>query len=188
MSIEEIRDWIKNNFRDDNPFDWFDCKEFENKIVPIIPEELKIIELPPTEKKYNCYVFAFGLRDDEDFTNRSNGLFIDGDDIKKLIDSGILVETKSQKEKDYIIYSEKGKINHVGIVRKEGIVISKWSDGPIIEHQTLAVNPAYGTDIAYYKKINPEEIKKAFENKKRKGLSETIDRINEIKNRQNDQP
>ena len=41
-------------------------------------------------------------------------------------------------------------------------MVSKWKFGPIIEHSTFAVDPRYGLDISYYKKTDPNKIKKGL--------------------------
>lgn len=167
MDVEEIRDWIKENFSND----WFNSENFKRGIAPNIPKELKVIQPPPPEdKNYNCFIFAFGLEKDEDFLISHSGKYIPlchGNDIKRLILNDILISAETPRKGDYIIYSKDNEITHAGIVKNKDLIVSKWSLGPIMEHQIRAVNPEYGEDISYYKKATPQIIKDFFKSKEK---------------------
>ncbi len=168
MNIEEIRGWIKNNFTNENAYDWCFPEIFQTKIAPKFPEELKIIQFPPPEgKNHNCYVFAFGLEKDDSFlmpnkrTPASSSLT--SSNVQRMVNNGVLIEIKEPERGDYIIYrNASNQITHAGIVKEADSIVSKWGTGPVVEHQVLAVNPNYGTHISYYKKVDPKLIKDFF--------------------------
>jgi len=162
MTIEEkdVRNWIKQNFRDDNEADWSDPEMFQKKIK--LPSALKLIQLPLKNDDYNnCFVFAFGLNNDRDFLPDRKLLGL-GTYVQKLIEDKVLLPSFEPISGDYIIYKNDLDITHAGIVKNKEIVVSKWKLGPIIEHSTLAVHPKYGLDISYYKKTDPNKIKESL--------------------------
>lgn len=132
MTSEErkTRDWILKNFRDDNEINWKDPNKFKRTIN--LPSTLKIIEWPPQNNSYNCFVFAFGLSKDKSFNNYN--LLGDGIYIQKLIDKNVLKFSLKPKVNDYIIYKNRGNVTHAGIVKDNNKVVSKWGFGPVIKH------------------------------------------------------
>jgi hypothetical protein len=50
---------------------------------------------------------------------------------------------------------------HAGIVHK-GRVLSKWGDGPVLEHEPLDVPETYGDGVWYYRMPSREVIEKEF--------------------------
>ncbi len=161
MTIEEknTRNWIEQNYRDDNEADWNDPDRFQQKIN--LPSALKLIQLPLKNNQCNCFVFAFGLDEDKEFLF-SCGLLGFGTNVQKLIEDKVLLPSFEPISGDYIIYKNDLDITHAGIVKNKEIVVSKWKFGPIIEHSTFAVDPRYGLDISYYKKTDPNKIKKGL--------------------------
>lgn len=161
MTIEEknTRNWIEQNYRDDNEADWNDPDRFQQKIN--LPSALKLIQLPLKNNQCNCFVFAFGLDEDKEFLP-DRGLLGFGSYVQKLIENEVLLPSFNPVPNDYIIYKNGLDITHAGIVKNKEMVISKWKFGPIIEHSTFAVDPRYGLDISYYKKTDPNKIKEGL--------------------------
>lgn len=158
---KKIREWVSKEFTPNYYSYWSNPINFTSE-SRLTPKGLRILEAPPGKGfKYNCYVFAFGFKDDSDF-NRSDSsrlLLSNGNEVQKLINS-LLQKVDTPKSDDYIIYrNEDRQITHAGIVKSRDLIISKWSDGPLMEHPILGVNPDYGTDISFYKKNNTKEIK-----------------------------
>ncbi len=158
-----IKRWIENNFTDANSDDWFCPERFDKKIRPNLPPELEVIEPPPRENNYRCFIYAFGLRSDEKLVRFSQHNNLSGL-AKHLILRTKLDRTEAPQEGDLIFYSEDkhSPIKHAGVVDAGGMIVSKWSYGPIIRHDVHHVNPLYGDCIRYYKKISMEKIKESL--------------------------
>lgn len=71
---------------------------------------------------------------------------------------------------DIILYKNRdfpNEITHAGILEKNGVVISKWSWGPIIRYKIFDVPDFYGNDIFYVKKVNDEKAKGLYQKYKK---------------------
>ncbi|MEK7608466.1 MAG: hypothetical protein AAB495_02715 [Patescibacteria group bacterium] len=155
-----LRRWIASNYRNDNASDWNDPDQFKKNIHPHLPEGLNLFRLPiKNDACHNCYVYAFGLNNDASFERALLGT---ENRVQELVDGKILKEISSPVVGDYIIYKNNKVIKHAGIFQGGNIVISKWGLGPVFKHPIFAVHPGYGAEISYYKKTNPDTIKKGL--------------------------
>ena len=74
---------------------WWKSELFSKNILPLLSQELEIVELPPEEKNnYNCFVFALGLEDYPEFLDGSNP--VQKEFIRHLLSKGILTETPNK--------------------------------------------------------------------------------------------
>lgn len=159
----KLRLWIKNNFTDNNKYDWYLVEDFKKKIEPNLPKGLEVVDYPPLEnKKHNCFVFALGLQNYDCFLGRDvkNTIMLSDYDVKPLFNTVLTpIHDNNIELGDYIFYKNENRVTHAGIVAAGGKIISKWSEGPVIKHNIFAVNPQYGLEVIFYKKTDPEKIK-----------------------------
>ncbi|GBE16227.1 hypothetical protein BMS3Abin15_00039 [bacterium BMS3Abin15] len=138
---------------------------FEKEVVSILPESIKIVELPPGEKhQYNCFAYALDLHDDiEPFKDG----FVYSSFVKYLLDKNELEKISEMPQKgDIVLYWNGNDLKHAGKVIDGDIVISKWSGGPLLEHSLLHVPVEYGDRIEYYRILSVSKIKQTLEQHK----------------------
>ncbi|MCX6738697.1 MAG: hypothetical protein NT098_01435 [Candidatus Parcubacteria bacterium] len=115
-------------------------------------------------RKFNCFVFAFGLYKYNDFVvgkgkNYSlNGVWVGN----KIIE---LEKTEEPEKGDFIFYKNSEKeimITHAGIFESIGMIKSQWgTDEPKI-HKIEEAFDNYGKNYFFCKYKTPEEIRKLF--------------------------
>ena len=150
---------------------WWKPELFEQKVLPLLPRELKIVSPPPTHSdNYNCFVFIFGLKNDSEFLSGNNP--IQGEFVQDtLINREVLTVVKLPSKNDWVFYKDKsGKITHAGIMESEDEVISKWMWGPIIIHKLFDVPSSFGNEILFFKPIATSKIKKIYNAYKKSGV------------------
>jgi len=125
---EDLRKKLSDIVCQKNADNWSRADLFIKNILPILPKELKIIELPPSEdKQYNCFVYALGLSQNECFLRWENVWVFSNDFLNSLIASKYLIETKEIKTGNIILYrDDKSFITHAGIMKSKNIEISKF--------------------------------------------------------------
>lgn len=119
---------------------------FFNQVRNTIPTSLKIIGEPDTpERQMNCHGFTF-----------NRGSWLPTPEVFQLIQCGVLEEIKKPAVNCIILYIEIGRdipiIYHSGIYLGNGLVRSKWSNGPIFEHKIFNAPASYGKNVRFYKK------------------------------------
>ena len=79
----------------------------------------------------------------------------------KILDEGLLKYTDNPQKGDYIIYRDLKNnpniINHIGVVDEKGMVISKWSWGPLLKHKILIFRNHMETILHMLKQYQKKE-------------------------------
>ena len=173
MENEELRSFLSKIVSPENEKNWYNPELFEKNTRKLLPKELEIIAPPPEEEiNYNCFIFVFGLNNDERFLGEASWVFR-SDFVKLLLKHNLLKEAPKVQNGSIVLYKNKeGIITHSGIIEDVGTVISKWSWGPIIRHKTLDVPTDYGDTVTFYQKPNISEVKNIVD------LAETYSREN----------
>ena len=146
---------------------WWKPELFKLNTLDKIPKELEVLKTPPNEhENYNCFVYAFGLENDQEFIKECKG-FIYDTFFQKLIDEGLLKYTSNPKVGDYILYRDlknyPNMITHIGIISKQDVITSKWAWGPLFRHKIFDVPESYGDDISYIEAIPKKKAKELYE-------------------------
>lgn len=152
---ENLRDWIESSFTDENIDKWTNPNLFKTKVFPILTErfpQLEVIKFPPKDGgKYNCFAYVFGFQTHNDFLNKNR--YFDAVHILKMINDGALEKISGSNTGDLVLYFDSNdSITHAGILISPTIVISKWSDGPLMKHGLYEVKRSYGDTIQYFQK------------------------------------
>jgi len=149
---------------------WWKPDLFELKVKSSLPDELKIISGPPApEENYNCFVYAFGMQNDQEFLGGKNP--VQQEFIRWLISNKILVPTENGHTGDLVFYeNEKDEITHSGIMRDGDSVISKWMWGPTIIHKLFDVPISFGDKISFFISPGTEQIKTQYLRYKNSGV------------------
>lgn len=139
---------------EENAENWWQPKLFKKNTRHRLPKNLIVREEPPRQAdNYNCFVFAFDLQ------NHAPILGMDGWEytrsLDKIIDSlianRILKKLGTAENNSLVVYrTNTNIISHVGRMTSKGVVTSKWSWGPVIEHALYDVPASYGDTIEYY--------------------------------------
>lgn len=159
------REHLDKIIKSDGGNNWWKPKLFKEKTLPILPKDLEILAIPPSEtENHNCFIYAFGLADDNEVVKDSGGFIYDSF-FKKMIDLGELNYTDNPKNGDYVVYRDlenyPNMITHIGTKDGEK-VISKCAWGPLLKHSILDVPASYGNDISYIKRIDKEKAKELY--------------------------
>ncbi len=163
-NIRKLLDTIVNEKNEKN---WYVPELFQQNTLPILPRELKVIALPPLyDENYNCFIYALGLSNNLEFIKKVSG-FIYSPFVKKLIEEGVLRESKEIKKGTIILYTNEkkfpGEIAHAGVMKDKDTVISKWSWGPTLEHSLLSVPLSYGETLKFYHLESTNSVLLAYE-------------------------
>lgn len=145
---------------------WWKPDLFKEYTLKLLPRELEIIENPPEYfKNYNCFIYVFGLSNDQEIIKDTKG-FIYDTFVLKLLEEGLLKYVNNPNKGDYILYQDLDNyphnIAHVGIILNQKEVISKWAWGPLVKHKILDVPASYGNNIKFISKIPTEEAKSLY--------------------------
>lgn len=161
-NMENIREYLSTIVTSENTDNWCNPELFKKNILPIFPKEIEIIEFPPKGDKenYNCVTHVFGLLNETMLAKRPWG-DIDPKFVRFLVDARELKERKNTEylSGDIVVYrNDGGDVTHVGLLLDNGMVISKWSGGPLLKHKVLDVPQTYGDDIHFYVPPSKERI------------------------------
>lgn len=132
-------------------------------IKALLPEHGHTITVVDSEypiERYTCGVHAFYLIEDPAYVEiASFGLgrtFAGPEFIKFLIQNKLLLPRQpSIVPGDLIVYFDAGTFRHVGRMKTETRVRSKWGTGWLYEHGVLEVPSNYGEEIQYF--VGPDE-------------------------------
>ena len=146
--------------------DWWQPELFTSNTRHLLPSELEILKNPPEESdNHNCFVYVFGLADNQKFITETNG-FVYETLISKLIEREELTKTNEPKNGDYVVYQDLENypdlLTHIGVL-DEDKVISKWAWGPLVKHNLWDVPKSYGNDVFYLKAISMEKFTELYE-------------------------
>jgi len=163
---QNIREYLATILNDKNEKNWYEPELFAQNTLAKLPHGLRVVALPPPEKEnYNCFIFALHLDKDKQIIQESKG-FIHSSFFEVLLDKGELEMVQKPAEGDIVCYRNPKKfdseITHAGIVQAEGVIISKWSWGPIIQHKIFDVPDFYGDEIFYVKRVGGEKAKELY--------------------------
>lgn len=104
----------------------------------------------------NCVIYALGFRM-QNPSSLFGRFYANTDYLRSLIDQGYLVEVAAQPADGFLaVYYSGNKVEHVGIVRTAGRVVSKWGIGFLYEHREWEVPSSYGSSIRYFASIDPD--------------------------------
>ncbi|MEK7615475.1 MAG: hypothetical protein AAB431_03780 [Patescibacteria group bacterium] len=155
INDSSLRKKLDEFLSQENEQNWWKPELFEASVRDQLPKELEILSPPPAEQNnYNCFVYALGLEQDRSFLGNDNWNFTKELDqvYEEMMSQNLLTETQTPTPGDLIVYRTKeGVMSHVGRVKDNGVIISKWSWGPLLKHAVLAVPASYGDDVRYYK-------------------------------------
>lgn len=133
---------------------WWKPDLFQKNILPIFPEEITIVSLPPTtdSENCNCVTYALDLLAEAQLDELSHKS-IDPRFITYLIRTNALIEITDGKvlPGTLIVYAPSiDSIQHVGLMDDKDTVISKWNVGPVLKHKILHIPQTYGDTVKFY--------------------------------------
>jgi len=149
--------------------DWWQPVLFMQNTKHLLPPELEVlIDPPPENRNYNCFLYVLGLHTNEEVLKETDGFIYDSF-IKNLLTNGDLVMTETPEDGDYIVYQDLVKypeaLTHVGVLQGDKVV-SKWAWGPLVKHSVWDVPAEYGDSVFYIKSIAPEQALELYEQHK----------------------
>ncbi len=159
----------------DSGSSWWQPDLFEKNIRSQLPDDLKIISVPPNAAgNFNCFVYALGLENDKEFLGGQNP--IQKEFIQYLLDKEVLEITESPSSRDLVFYKNvEDVITHGGVVQADGSILSKWMWGALFAHKLWDVPSSFG-DLVFYTHIPDSNlIKRTYEEYRDSGV--TIDPI-----------
>lgn len=123
--------------------------EFGHSIRPIP-------SIVPLER-YTCLVYALEFQGEPEYEAIAGlpivNVFAGADFANWLLTNGYLIEVTAQEATPgcYALYSdEAGGFVHIGILRNDGRVASKWGNQGLYDHALLEVPFSYGSNVRYY--------------------------------------
>lgn len=122
---------------------------------------IEILDSPCPIEGYTCAVHAFQLTDDPTYIQvasfGSGQTFAGAEFVTFLMKTGLLASRRSLVlPGDLIVYLDCGKFRHVGRMKTETRVVSKWGTGCLYEHQIWEVPATYGDEIQHFVGIDAD--------------------------------
>lgn len=149
----KIRKLLGSIVSDKNANNWWKPELFEQHTRNRLPKELKVLEAPPLkDDNYNCFIYVLNLQKDQQFLGEKNFKFQNLEKLfQSLIERGELKRLEEPEVGSLVVYrTHDNHISHVGLTEENGKVISKWSWGPLLEHDVFDVPDHYGDIIEFY--------------------------------------
>lgn len=138
------------------------------------------------EKEFTCFEYALGLNNSQEYIRKRKmlkeagfGCVCDSYFVQWLVTKDYIKKDYIKKDsKEIVLYYKSGisgpqMLKHAGIVGKSQIIISKWGQGNVYEHDLFHIPEEYGNSPYYFKKPEKNEIEKYF-NEYLKELASTI--------------
>ena len=106
--------------------------------------------------RYKCAVYAFDLVQDPTYikiaTYDSSEAYAGTEFVEYVLNNGLLTKLaeSSQEPGDLAIYFENKKVKHIGKVKSDNRIISKWGRGLLWEHDIFEVPADYGNEKRFY--------------------------------------
>lgn len=137
---------------------WHFKDRFEKEVIPILPESIEVVALPPGEEhQYNCFAYALDLH--EDAGPFKNG-FVYSPFVEYLLGEKELKELSGiPQEGDIVLYWNGSELKHAGKMIGTDMVISKWSGGPLLRHPLLHVPVDYGDQTKFYRILSVDKVR-----------------------------
>lgn len=105
---------------------------------------------------FNCVMHAFGLIERFKCPWDDMGRFhADTTFVRHLLDCGSLNPCR-EVVGGLVVWSKDGVIRHVGVIAGDGRAVSKWGIGYMFEHGLLEVPQDFGSELAFYSALPPE--------------------------------
>ena len=149
----EIRSYLSMIVCPENANNWSIADNFERNVRSVLPAELEVAAPPPLpERNYNCFVYALGLETNADFIGVTNWEYARnlGALFLRLLQSDAERLGSPVPGCLCVYVADDGSLAHVGLVQDDGSVVSKWSLGPLIRHETWQVPSHYGNDVRFF--------------------------------------
>lgn len=135
--------------------------EFGHSIRPVA----SVVDL----RRYTCLVYALGFQGMPEYETIARLNYVDvfagADFANWLLDRGHLKEVKAAKAEpgSFVLYSDELRaFIHIGILRDDGRVDSKWGNQGLYNHEVFEVPISYGYTVRYYGPIVCIELFKEF--------------------------
>ena len=153
-NIKKLREKLGRIVSPQNAENWWKPDLFEKNTLHKLPPGLKVVTPPPVlEKNYNCFVYVLGLEKNSRFIGSKaweHTRYL-GDLFEKMIRQGYLQERPCASKNVLVLYRDSGgRISHVGVMKEDERVVSKWSLGPLLEHNIWSVPDHYGDDVSFW--------------------------------------
>lgn len=127
-----------------------------------IPNTIQIVESEYPIDRYTCLMYVFDFTEEPRYVDiASFGLgraFAGTDFINYLLDENHL-EAISEEDVtvgNLVAYYNGDEFKHIGKIRAENRVISKWGIGNLYEHSIFEVPIQFGNTIHYYNNLEKE--------------------------------
>jgi hypothetical protein len=117
---------------------------------------IKLLPFPEPLQDCNCVMYALDFRMEKPSTLLGR-FYANTDYLHSLINQSHLVDAGTNPGNGSLaVYFNGLKVEHVGVVGSEGRIASKWGIGYVYEHQPLEVPSTYGTDVRYFRSLDPD--------------------------------
>ncbi len=120
-----------------------------------------VVESKSPIERYTCGVHAFNLVEDPTYVEVASsrlGRIFAGPEFVNFLLQNQLLSPRNQStviSGDLILYFDNGNFRHVGRMKTDTRVLSKWGTGWLYEHGVWEVPLNYGKEIQYF--IGPDE-------------------------------
>ncbi|MCX6781054.1 MAG: hypothetical protein NT003_02990 [Candidatus Magasanikbacteria bacterium] len=159
---DTIRTLLAQLVSSDEGKNWYIPDRFESVTRDQLPSQIKILKSPPSpEKNYNCFIYVLGLTEEQNIIAETHG-FLYQSFFKKIISKSKIQQLDKAQPGAIIAYHNGSEITHIGIIQPDNSVISKWSWGPLIQHEIFDVPDYYGDVVTYYKNISTRDAIKIY--------------------------
>lgn len=102
----------------------------------------------------NCVMYALDFRMEQPSTIRGH-FYASTAYLKSLVEQGHLIESEPIDGSLAVYYGD-NRVEHVGVTRAAGRIVSKWSIGYLYEHEPWEVPSSYGKSIRYFRPIDSD--------------------------------
>jgi hypothetical protein len=125
---------------------------------PQFPHAIRKLNIDP-RWPCNCVSYACNLVGDQDYENvfRRGKFAADTAFVPFLIARGGIVQQPDPAPELLAVYFAGDQVKHIGRVRSNGVVVSKWGVGNLYEHPTLEVPSSYGDHVRYFSDISTDD-------------------------------
>ena len=124
---------------------------------------IEIVELADPDEDFNCVMFALDLIGSIVPTCSPLGrYYMNTEFMQHLIYKSYVTPISSPEVGALVVYTRDEKISHVGVVQENGQVRSKWGVGHLYDHDVWEVPVSFGSDIRYFRGMDPDHAFEVF--------------------------
>jgi hypothetical protein len=136
-----------------------DCPALLATLSRAHPHSITALDSDMPEGCYTCIMYAFSFENYPEYRRiASCGIFAGAKFFHWLLDNNLLVELSSATAQPGCLtaYFDDGRFQHVGLLRADARIESKWGKQLLCHHELFEVPKSYGKAVRYYEALAPE--------------------------------